>query len=74
MLDSSDELDGVPTATGGETAPKPPPEMDAESGSVVTTVEGTGSIKLLAPPDESAIETIVGEEAADPDLSFEMPK
>jgi hypothetical protein len=74
VLDFSDELDGVPAATGGETAPQTAPEVSAESGPVVTTVEGTGSKKLIAPTDEPVIEAVVGENAADPDLFFENPK
>jgi hypothetical protein len=73
-LDFSDELDGVPAATGGETAPQTAPEVNTESGPVVTTVEGTGSKELIAPTDEAVIETVVREDAADPDLFFEIPK
>lgn len=74
VLDFSDQIDDIASTTGGEAVPQTTDEVHAESGRVVTAVEGTGSEELIAPAFEPGIETVPGEDTVDPDLCFEMPK
>ena len=73
-FDFADEINLVSTSTGGETAPQPAPKVYAESGLIITTVEGTGSEELIPPAFEMEIEPVAGKDSPDPDLGFEMPE
>jgi hypothetical protein len=74
VLDSSDEIDDIASPTGSETVPESSAEVGAESGRVVTAVEGTGAEELISPAFELGIETIERKDPANWDLCLEMPK
>jgi hypothetical protein len=65
LLDLSDEIHNIASATSGETVPEPSPEVDADSGGVVTAVEGTGSEELISSAFELGIETMERKDPAD---------
>ena len=73
-FDFADEINLVSSSTGGEAAPEPALKVYAESGGVVTAVEGTRSEELTAMAFKMEVEPIVGKDRPDADLRFELPE
>jgi len=73
-FDFADEINRVSTSTGGEAVPESALKVYAESGLMITTVEGAGSEELISAAFEMEIEPVERKDSPDPDLGFEMPK
>jgi hypothetical protein len=73
-FDFADQINLVSPSIGGETPPQSTAKVYAESGLIITVVEGTGAEGLIATPFEMEIEPAERKDSPDPDLRFEMPE